>query len=139
MNGWFASVTSTVLKPRVRSSPSQKDLQLVHALHVEVEGAAGAVDLPLERVAASERETRRLDRPDRRRSRTRLCRLDRVRRTFRPLTNVFTIPGDRAELADEVAREVDDVRSEIAERAGSRWSGSKRHVSSVGSSPQSCR
>src|SRR3954466_12783286 len=42
----------------------EEDLQLVHPLHVEVERAAGAVDLPLERVAASECEACRLDRPD---------------------------------------------------------------------------
>src|SRR6267378_8604815 len=43
----------------------EKDLQLVHPLHVEVERAVRAVDLPLKRVAPSEREARRLDRPDR--------------------------------------------------------------------------
>src|SRR5207302_6333860 len=43
----------------------EQDLQLVHALHVEVERAVGAVDLPLERVAPSEREARRLDRANR--------------------------------------------------------------------------
>src|SRR6266550_1512404 len=43
----------------------EKDLQLVHSLHVEVERATGAVDLPLKRVAPSEREARRLDRADR--------------------------------------------------------------------------
>src|SRR3954454_19899644 len=42
----------------------EEDLQLVHALHVEVERAARAVDLPLERVATSECQTCRLDRPD---------------------------------------------------------------------------
>src|SRR5437879_11697114 len=43
----------------------EKDLQLVHALHVEGERAAGAVDLPLKRVAPSEREARRLACSDR--------------------------------------------------------------------------
>src|SRR5215813_8852622 len=42
----------------------EKDLQLVHALHVEVERTGRAVDLPLKRVAPSECEARRLDRSD---------------------------------------------------------------------------
>src|SRR3954451_21624731 len=42
----------------------EEDLQFVHAFHVEVEGPARAVDLPLKRISPSEREARRLDRPD---------------------------------------------------------------------------
>ena len=48
-----------------------EDLELVQPLHVERERALRAVDLPLEGVAPAEGEPRRLDRPDRRRSRTR--------------------------------------------------------------------
>src|SRR5437879_9995095 len=96
----------------------EKDLQLVQALHVEVERAAGAVDLPLKRVAPSEREASRLDRPD-----GAALELDgRLDRVVDPATahECLHDAGDRAELADEVAREVDYVRTEITERAGSR-------------------
>ncbi len=96
----------------------EKDLQLVHALHVEVERAAGTVDLPLKRVAPSEREARRLDRPDH----TALELDSRLDRVVNPAIahECLHDPGDRTDLADEVAREVDHVRTEIAERAGSR-------------------
>ena len=47
--------------------------------------------------------------------------------------------GDRGDVADEEAREVDHVRTEVAERPEPAAAASKRHVSSVGSSPQSCR
>src|SRR5439155_3162807 len=73
---------------------------------------------PLKRVAPSEREARRLDRPDRA-----AFELDsRLDRVVDPSTahECLHDAGDRAELADEVAREVDHVRAEIAERAGSR-------------------
>src|SRR6059058_5881688 len=96
----------------------EKDLQLVHALHVEAERAAGAVDLPLERVAPSERETRRLDRPDRA-----ALELDGGLDRVVDLTTAHERlheTGNGTELADEVARQVDHVRAEIAERAGSR-------------------
>src|SRR6266849_2434590 len=74
----------------------EKDLQLVHSLHVEVERASRAVDLPLKRVAPSERESRRLDRPDR-------AAHERLHDA-----------GDRIAFTDEIAREVDHVRTEIA-------------------------
>jgi hypothetical protein len=51
----------------------------------------------------------------------------------------LTSPDDGRDLADEEAREVDHVRAEVAERARARLVRWKRHVSSVGSSPQSCR
>ena len=38
--------------------------------------------------------------------------------TCRPGRNVFTRPGNRRDLAVQVAREVDDVGAEVAERAG---------------------
>src|SRR6266542_3951567 len=99
----------------------EKDLQLVHALHVEVERAEGAVDLPLKRVAPSEREARRLDRADR--AALELDgRLDRVVDPA-PAHERLHEAGNRAELADEVAREVDYVRAEIAERTGARLIG----------------
>src|SRR5439155_126085 len=78
----------------------------------------GAVDLPLKRVAPSERETRRLDRPDRA-----VLELDgRFDRVVHPATahECLHDAGDRTELADEVTREVDHVRTEIAERTRSR-------------------
>src|SRR3954463_9121306 len=96
----------------------EKDLQLVHAFHVEVERPARAVDLPLKRISPSERETRRLDRPDRA-----ALELDgRLDRVVDPATAHERLhdAGDRTELADEVARQVDHVRAEISERAGSR-------------------
>ena len=46
---------------------------------------------------------------------------------------------DRRDVADEEAGQVDHVRAEIAERTGARRTASKRQVSRVGSSPQSCR
>src|SRR5207249_8300978 len=96
----------------------EKDLQLVQALHVEVERAAGAVDLPLKCVAPPEREARRLDRPDR--AALELdSRLDRVV-DLATAHECLDDARDRTEFADEVARQVDDVRTEIAERAGSR-------------------
>src|SRR5512132_817051 len=87
----------------------EEDLQLVHTLHVEVQRAARAVDLPLKRIASSEREACRLDRSD--------CsvreldgRLDSV--VNAPITDeCLHDPGDRGELADEVARKVDHVRA----------------------------
>src|ERR687887_561126 len=95
----------------------EEDLQLVHPLHVEVEGAAGAVDLPLKRVAASQRKAGRLDRPDR--AALELDSLpDRVL-DLATLHEGLHDPGDGHELTDEVAREVDHVRTEIPERAGS--------------------
>src|SRR5438477_11674624 len=94
-----------------------EDLQLVHALHVEVERAAGAVDLPLKRVAPSEREARRLDRPDR--AALELDgRLDRIV-DLATAHECLHQAGDRTELADEIARQVDDMRTEVAERSRS--------------------
>src|SRR5438132_3071557 len=96
----------------------EKDLQLVHSLHVEGERAAGAVDLPLKRVAPSERESRRLDRPDR-------AALELDSR-FDGVVHLATADerlhdaGDRTDFTDEVAREVDHMRTEVAERARSR-------------------
>src|SRR5436309_16027212 len=83
----------------------EKDLQLVQAFHVEAERAVGAVDLPLKRIAPSEREARRLDRPDRA-----ALELDsRLDRVVDPSTahECLHDAGGRTELADEVAREVD--------------------------------
>src|SRR5262249_43178397 len=105
-----------VLDPGVPVAVGTKGLPLVQPLHVEVEGAFRAVDLPLERVPAAEREPRRLERPDG-------ARLELDGR----LDRVVDLPagdegaqeaGDRSDLADEVAGEVDDVRGEVAERAG---------------------
>ena len=106
------------MKPRVRSSSARKTWQLVQALHVERERALRPVDLPLEGVAATEREPRRLERadgavrePDR--------RLDRVV-DLAPLDERAQEASDLVDLADEVAGEVDDVSSEIAERTRAR-------------------
>src|SRR5919201_2832341 len=96
----------------------EKDLQLVHPLHVEVQRAAGAVDLPLKRVTPPEREACRLDRPDR-------AALELDRRLDRVVDSATAHErrhdaGDGPELADEVAREIDHVRAEVAECTGSR-------------------
>src|SRR3954447_18213269 len=95
-----------------------EDLKLVQSLHVERERSLRAVDLPLERVPAAEREPRRLDRADRA-----ALELDRG------LDGVVHAPsrqerldeaGDGRDLACEKAREVDDVSAEVAERARTR-------------------
>ena len=79
------------------------------------ERALRAVDLPLERVAAAEREPRRLDRPDRA-----VLELDGG------LDRVVDLAGREkrvderghgGDVADEEAREVDHVGAEVAERA----------------------
>src|SRR5947208_5101154 len=88
-----------------------KDLELVEALHVEVEGPFGAVDLPLEGVSPAEREARRLDRADR--------PAPELDRRFHGVVDLA--PGDERsheaadglDLSDEVAGEVDDVSGEI--------------------------
>ena len=92
-----------------------EDLELVQPLHVEGERSLGAVDLPLEGVTAAEREPRRLDRPDR--AAFELDgRLDRV----------VDLPAREegaderrhgGDVADEEAREIDHVGSEVTERA----------------------
>ena len=96
----------------------EEDLQLVHALHVEVERAARPVDLPLKRVAPPEREARRLDRPDGARLEFH-SRFDRIV-DLATAHECLHEAGDRAEVADEIARQVDHVRTEVAERSGSR-------------------
>ena len=93
-----------------------EDLELVQPLHVERDRALRAVDLPLEGVAPAEREAGRLDRPDR-------AALELDRRLERvvdapPGQERVDEPGDRGDLADEEAGEVDDVGAEVAERAG---------------------
>ena len=107
-----------------------EDLQLVQPLHVERERALRAVDLPLERVAAAEREPRRLDRPDRARSRTRRRPRSRRRpagrggRCGRAPTTVAISPTRKR------ARSITWVpRSPSAPEPAS--SGSKRQVSSA--------
>ena len=92
-----------------------EDLQLVHALHVEPERALRAVDLPLERVAAAEREPRRLDRADR----AAIELDDRLDRVVDPAAGDERLDqtGKGCDLADEEPGEVDDVRRQVADRA----------------------
>ena len=114
-NGWSASLTSTVLKPRAVAVGAEH-LQLVQALHVEGERSLRPVDLPLEGVAAAEREPRRLDRADG--AVLELDRgLDRVV-DLPPGQERLHEPGDGRDLAVQEPREVDHVRAEVAERAG---------------------
>ncbi len=90
-------------------------LELVQALEVERQRALGAVDLPREVVLPAGAEARSLHRADRA-VREPHDRLDRV---------VDVAAGDERlrdrrhlfDLADQVAREVDHVRAEVAERA----------------------
>src|SRR5258708_34960578 len=89
-------------------------LELVEALHVKGERPLRAVDLPLQRVAAAEREARRLDRADRT-----VLELDGG------LDRVVDLPAgeeclhealDRPDLAVEEPLVVDYVRAEISQR-----------------------
>src|SRR5438046_8098902 len=82
--------------------------------HVERERALRAVDLPLERVAATEGQAGGLDRPDR-------AVLELDRRLDAVVDLATGEEGlhqrrDRCEVANQVAGEVDHVRPEIAER-----------------------
>ena len=137
-NGWLVSVTSTVLKPARAIAVGAEDLQLVQALHVERERALRAVDLPLERVAAAEREPRRLDRAD-----GAVLELDRgLERVvdLAPLDERLHEAGDRRDLAVQEPRR---GRSRACRCRRARPSrprrDAKRHVSSDGSSAQSWR
>ena len=115
-NGWSASRDEHRLEAPRAVAVGAEDLELVQPLHVEGERALRAVDLPLERVAAAVREARRLERADR-----------AVRELDRGLDRVVDLAarqervreaGDGLDLAVEEAREVDDVRHQVAERAG---------------------
>ena len=123
--GWSASDTSTLRKPCARA-PGRRAAevreQLVLALGVEHERALGAVDLPAHLVLAPGCEARRLERA-----------VGAVLELDRGLEGVVDVDGaarplgderlrqarEVLGLADEVARLVDDVRAEIAERPGS--------------------
>src|SRR5205823_10415792 len=90
-------------------------LQLVHPLHVEVQGSLRAVDLPLEGVAPAERETSRLDRADGAAVEVD-GDLERVV-DLPPRNEGANEPRDARDLTGEEAREIDDVRAQVAERA----------------------
>ncbi len=104
--------------PRVAD---RHQLQLVLALLVEEQRPARAVDLDHELVLAPGRDAAALERADRA-----VAEGDRrgegvidVDRAAGPLADEGgEAGGDGGRLADEVTREVDDVRAEIAERAG---------------------
>ena len=53
--------------------------------------------------------------------------------------NVWTSAGHRGDVPDEEAREVDHVGTEVTQRPRPGRRGWNRHVSSVGSSPESWR
>src|SRR5205085_459233 len=93
-------------------------LQLVQPLHVERERALRAVDLPLQRVPASEREAGCLDRSDRA-----VFEgdggLDRVV-DLPSLDERLREPEDRLDLSVEETGQIDHVRAEIAKGARSR-------------------
>src|SRR5205823_7011976 len=102
------------LEPACAVAVGAEHLELVQALHVEDERALRPIDLPLERVATTEREPRRLDRAD-----------GSVYELDRGLERVVDLPsrherlhepGDRGDLAVQEPREIDHVRAEIAER-----------------------
>src|SRR5439155_18686992 len=104
------------LEPARAVAVGAEDLELVQALHVEGERSLRSIDLPLERVATAEREPRRLDRAD-----GAVLELDRgLDRVVDLPTGQERLhePGDRRELPVQEARQVDDVRAEVAERAG---------------------
>ncbi len=106
----------------------EEDLELVQALHVERKRAFLAVDLDGVVIAAPVGEARSLQRTDRaifkrhgggegvvHRNRTlaAVCRLALVGEGRRG-------GADGRQLADEEPRQIDDVRAEVANRAGSR-------------------
>ena len=120
----------------MRGRRRPEDLELVEPLHVEVERALSAVDLPLERVPTAEREPRRLERPD-----GAAFELDRRLHRVVDLATLDERPEeapDGLDLSDEVAGEVDDVGGEITERARARGTAVEAPDLSV-VSPQSCR
>ena len=136
-NGWSASETSTVLKPRARSPSARKTCSSFNRSMSKASDPLEplishwkALRRPRASLVASIVPTVPLLELDR--------RLERVVHAAAREEGVDE-PRDRRDLADEEAREVDDVRAEIAERARARPSGWKRHVSRVGSSPQSWR
>src|SRR5919198_1204357 len=93
-------------------------VKLVQPLEVERERARVAVHLPHVRIDAAAREPRGLERADRP-----VLELDRGDERVVDavaLDERAHLGRDRGDLADEVAREVDDVRAEVAERAGAR-------------------
>ena len=90
------------------------ELQLVQSLEVEDERALRAVDLPAECVLPPSREPRRLDRSDRAAGEAHDC-LERVV-DFAPGEERAGRGRHRADLSDEIAREVDHVRAEVAQR-----------------------
>ena len=112
-------------------------LQLVQTLHVERERALRPVDLPLQGVAAAEREPRRLDGAD-----GAVLELDgRLDRIVDLASGQERLheAGDRRDLAVQEPREVDHVRAEVAERAGAGGVRIEAPRVERGSSPQSWR
>jgi hypothetical protein len=109
------------LEPARPVAVGAEDLQLVQPLHVEGERGLLAVDLPLERVPPAERKPGRLDRPDRRVLELD-CRLDRVVDLATRQKRLHE-RRHRRDISDQVPREVDHVRAQIAERTGSRLAG----------------
>src|SRR4051794_40779610 len=102
------------LEPARAVAVGPEDLELVELLHVECDRALAAVDLPLESVAPAEGEARRLDRAHC----TRLeldGRLDRIVDLAAREERVDE-RRDGRDVADEETREVDHVRTEVAER-----------------------
>ena len=94
----------------------------------------GAVDLPLERVAAPEGEPRRLERADGAVLEATVA--STASSTSRSGDERVEEAADLVDLADEVAGEIDHVRAEVAERSRSPpRAASKRQTSSVGVAP----
>ena len=111
--GWSASETSTVLKPRALSPSARNTCSSFSLSMSNASEPFGAVDLPLEGVAAAEREPRRLDRPDRA-----LLELDgRLDRVVDLSAREERVNERRhgGDVADEEAREIDHVGAEVAE------------------------
>ena len=114
-NGWLASETSTVLKPRVRSSPARKtcssfsrSMSNASEPFVPLISHWKALRRPSASRVASSVPTAPF---------ANLTVDSTASSTSRSGMNVLHEASDLVDLADEVAREVDDVGGEVSERA----------------------
>ena len=121
MNGWSASVTSTVRKPRARSPSLRKTWSsFIRSMSKSSEPSEPLISHwnALRRPSASRVASIVPTAPVANSTAT-----SSASSTCRPGTNVCTSARHGRDLADEEPREVDHVRAEVAERAGARLVG----------------